>query len=189
MKYLFFIFIIFLNFACSNNKSVYWCGDHACINNKEKEAYFKTTMIIEKRSLNNITYKNKSEVNKIIEQAKLNEKKRILNEKNLLSKEKLSRKKQIKSEKEFNKLSKKERKKEIKKEKNLAKLAKIEEKKRNKNEKKLSKKGFSFNKKKLNKNNKKNDTNSENNDFKQLVKSIIEKNSLKEYPDINMAPE
>ena len=27
--------------SCSANKGVYWCGDHSCINKKEKEAYFK----------------------------------------------------------------------------------------------------------------------------------------------------
>ena len=52
MKYSIFLFLaFFLLFACSNNKSVYWCGDHACINNKEKKAYFKKTMIVEKRDL------------------------------------------------------------------------------------------------------------------------------------------
>ena len=36
---------------CSNNKTIYWCGDHPCINKKEKEAYFKETMIVEVRDL------------------------------------------------------------------------------------------------------------------------------------------
>ena len=51
MKY--YNFINFLTFivCCSNGKRVYWCGDHACINNKEKEAYFKKTMIVEIKEL------------------------------------------------------------------------------------------------------------------------------------------
>ena len=51
MKNLFFIFILFMVVACNNNKSVYWCGDHPCINKKEKEAYFKKTMIVEIKNL------------------------------------------------------------------------------------------------------------------------------------------
>ena len=51
MKFFILLFFAFLFFGCSKNTSVYWCGDHACINNKEKEAYFKKTMIVEKRDL------------------------------------------------------------------------------------------------------------------------------------------
>ena len=50
-KYIYFTIFIFI-ISCSNNKGVYWCGDHACANNKEKEAYFKKTMIVEVRDLN-----------------------------------------------------------------------------------------------------------------------------------------
>ena len=60
MKYLIFLVSLFLLFACSNSKSVYWCGDHACINNKEKEAYFKKTMIVEVRELGKQDQKDKS---------------------------------------------------------------------------------------------------------------------------------
>jgi len=51
MKNYLFLCVFFLIFSCTNNKSVYWCGDHPCINNKEKEAYFKKTMIVEVREL------------------------------------------------------------------------------------------------------------------------------------------
>ena len=51
MKIVFSFIIIFLVFSCSNNREVYWCGDHACINKKEKETYFKETMIVEKKVL------------------------------------------------------------------------------------------------------------------------------------------
>jgi len=37
---------------CSNQKKVFWCGDHACLNNKEKKAYFKKTMIVELKVIN-----------------------------------------------------------------------------------------------------------------------------------------
>ena len=65
-----------LLFSCSNNKSVYWCGDHACINKKEKEAFFKKTMIVEKRELNEKNKLSKSEKNKILKQIRLKEKER-----------------------------------------------------------------------------------------------------------------
>ena len=45
------------------------CGDHACANNKEKEAYFKKTMIVEVRNLD----KNKTESDSIIENYILNQ--------------------------------------------------------------------------------------------------------------------
>ena len=63
-------------FSCSNSKSVYWCGDHACINKKEKEAFFKKTMIVEKRELNEDNKLSKSEKNKILQQIRLEEKER-----------------------------------------------------------------------------------------------------------------
>ena len=59
MKHLILLIFSLLLFACSKVKKVYWCGDHACINNKEKEAYFKKTMIIEIRELSK---QNKKEV-------------------------------------------------------------------------------------------------------------------------------
>ena len=47
MKLFFFLIIIFLLTGCVTDKGVYWCGDHPCINKKEREAYFKKTMIVE----------------------------------------------------------------------------------------------------------------------------------------------
>ena len=52
MKTCLFLSIFFLIINCTNTKSIYWCGDHPCINKKEKEAYFKKTMIVEIRDLN-----------------------------------------------------------------------------------------------------------------------------------------
>ena len=76
MKNLFFIFILFMVVACSNNKSVYWCGDHPCINKKEKEAYFKKTMIVEIKNLKDKNYKRSTEYERIMQQAQLDEKKK-----------------------------------------------------------------------------------------------------------------
>ena len=66
--------------SCTNNKGVYWCGDHPCINKEEKEAYFKKTMIVEVKNYNKDKNKNDSEIERLMNQAKLDEKKRINNE-------------------------------------------------------------------------------------------------------------
>jgi len=74
-KYLtIFIFII----SCSANKGVYWCGDHACANNKEKEAYFKKTMIVEVRNLNKKGKNKDSENEKILKQYQPGETKLVI---------------------------------------------------------------------------------------------------------------
>jgi len=52
VKYLYLIFLSFFLISCSNgSKEVYWCGDHACINKKERKIYFAETMIVEVRKL------------------------------------------------------------------------------------------------------------------------------------------
>ena len=79
MKNLYIIFIFLIISNCSSNKGVYWCGDHACVNKKEKEAYFKKNMIVEIKNLDGDNYKKNSEYEKIIKQAKLNEENRIKN--------------------------------------------------------------------------------------------------------------
>ena len=120
-KYLFFLISIFI-FGCTANKGVYWCGDHPCINNKEKEAYFKKTMIVEVRHYSKDKIKDNSEIEKLLDQAKLDEKRRILSEKELAKQAKIE-------EKEFAKQIKIEEKKRIKEEKELAKQIEIDEKK------------------------------------------------------------
>ena len=52
MKYIFFLLSFFILFSCVNNNVVYWCGDHACVNKKEKEEYFKKTMTVEMKKIN-----------------------------------------------------------------------------------------------------------------------------------------
>ena len=79
----FIVIFVFLSllFSCANNRSVYWCGDHACINNKERKSYFKKTMIVEKRKLTKDNKLNKSEFEKIKKRAKLDQKREIKEEK------------------------------------------------------------------------------------------------------------
>ena len=99
-KYIFITISIFI-FGCSVGKGVYWCGDHPCINNKEKEAYFKKTMIVEVRNYNKGKINDNSEIEKLLDQAKLDEKRRILSEKELAKQTKIEEKelaKQIKLE-------------------------------------------------------------------------------------------
>ena len=124
MKNLFLICILFMIISCSSNKGVYWCGDHACINKKEKEAFFKKTMIVEIKDLKN-DYKNDSEVKKIIQQAKSGIKKRIKTEKSLIKQTKSKEKRRIKEEKDLAKQIKLEEKRRIKEEKDLAKQIKL----------------------------------------------------------------
>ena len=64
MNKLFYLIIFFVILGCSTNKVVYWCGDHPCINKKEKEAYFKKTMIVEVRKLDKFDKSENSEIEK-----------------------------------------------------------------------------------------------------------------------------
>ena len=77
MKKFYYIIIFFVVFSCANNKVVYWCGDHACINKKEREAYFKKTMVVEAKNINKKKLTNNSDIERIILQTRTNEKRRI----------------------------------------------------------------------------------------------------------------
>ena len=190
MKYFALFVLFFFIISCNNNKSVYWCGDHACINKKEKDAYFKKTMVVEIKSEKNIQYKDKSEINKIFEQAKLNEKKRLQKEKFLIKDEKLEEKIHIKSEKALAKQAKIDEKRRIKSEKALAKQAKIDEKRRIKSEialakqAKIDEKRLIKEEKKLFKQRKiaekKLSKNNNSKDQKKMLLEINEKNAVKE---------
>ena len=96
MKTLLYLIILFIFTSCSTDKDAYWCGDRACINKKEKEAYFKKTMIVEIKNLEKKTSKNSSEIEKIIQQARKGEKKRIKEEKNMAKQAKLKDKRKKK---------------------------------------------------------------------------------------------
>ena len=194
----FIIIFVFLSllFSCTNNRSVYWCGDHACINNKERKSYFKKTMIVEKRKLTKDNKLNKSEFEKIKKRAKLDQKREIKEEKETAKQAKLDRKRKIKEQKEAAKQAKLDEKKRIKEEKEAAKKAKLDEKRRIKEEKELKKKIIKE-EKLLNKKSKKNKNLStykkadiiiSNNEFSDLKDNVIKKNMLRPYPDINDIP-
>ena len=169
----FIIIFIFLSllFSCTNNRSVYWCGDHACINNKERKSYFKKTMIVEKRKLTKDNKLNKSEFEKIKKRAKLDQKKEIKEEKEAAKQAKLDEKRKIKEEKEL-------KKKIIKEEKELKKKIIKEEKLLNKKSKKS----------RILSTNQKTDIIISNNEFTDLKDNVIKKNMLRPYPDINDIP-
>ena len=175
MKNLFFLFILFIIISCSPNRGVYWCGDHPCINKKEKEAYFKKTMIVEIRYLNKNNYKDESEIEKLLQQAQMNEKKRIKNEKDLTKQAKLEEKRRIKEEKE------------------LANEIKQEEERRVKVEKKTLKKKIAKKQKKPSEKSVALDSDIRNvkinlNKFSDLVEKITKQNIFRPYPDINDIP-
>jgi len=185
MKNLFFLFMLLMIISCSANKGVYWCGDHSCKNKKEKEAYFKKTMIVEIKTSKNKNYKNNSEIEKIMQEAQSKAKKIIKVEKDLAKQTKLEEKKQIKI-----KLEEKMR---IKEEKNLAKQIKLEEKMRIKDKKKSSKRKIVVNQKKQLKKSIELNASTENikivpSKFSELIKKITKKNILRPYPDINDVP-
>ena len=169
MKKFFFPFIILLTISCTSNKGVYWCGDHPCINKKEKEAYFKKNMVVEMKSAKKTDYKSNSEIERLMSQAKVEEKVRIKNEKSLSKQSKLEEKK-------------------------LAKQMKLEEKRRVKEEKKLAKQIMKKKKSSINVS----DESTENliikdaeinqSEFSEIVEKITKKNTFKPYPDINDIP-
>ena len=162
-----------MTISCGSNKGVYWCGDHPCINKKEKEAYFKKNMVVEMRSAKKTDYKNNSEIKQLMQEAEGKEKIRIKNDK--------SSSKQVRlEEKKLAKQIKLEEKRRIKEEKKLAKQIKLEEKKQNKKKKKSSiKKIDGNNEKQLKK------TEINLSEFSEIVEKITRKNAIKPYPDIN----
>ena len=168
MKKIFLTTVFLMILSCSNNKSVYWCGDHPCINNKEKEAYFKKNMTVEIRNYNKLDQNKRSEIDKITKQARINEKKRIKEEKELAKQIKLEEKREIK-----------EKKKRLKEENKRANL-KNKESKKNKliSEEKIAKKKIV-----ISTNNVKLDTNSP--EFKNLMEKIIKKNKTRPYPSLS----
>jgi len=167
MSKILILLIILLITACSTNKGVYWCGDHPCINKKEKEAYFKKTMIVEVRDVKKKSYKNNSEIEKLLKQANINEKNRIISEKELAKQAKLEEKRRIQEEKE------------------LAKQVELDEKRRIKERKKNITNNETSKKIKLKEINEETILINTSNKFEELVEKIIKRNSLKPFPNIS----
>ena len=174
MKNLALVLFIFFVFSCTNNKTVFWCGDHACINKKEKEAYFKKTMTMEIKSITNKNKKDYSSNEKILQQINTDAKKRVSEKKKLAKQLKLEEKMRVKKEKKLAKQLKLEEKMRVKKEKKLTKELKSKNKKKIVNEDKLTKQT------KLKKNVEISPT-----IFTELKEKIFEKNLFRPYPDIN----
>jgi len=205
MKY-FFILLFIILLSCTNKKEVHWCGDHACINNKEKKAYFEKTLITEIKDLTKQKRK-KSDFEIIKEKAGLDlekekeeefeDKIKVLSteEQKALAKQlRLEEKQRIKEEKRLTKQSRLDEKKignEAKAEGDCTKLVKLHEKLKCKMDKKKANKAKSKkddSKIKLEAsviNEKDMDSSVE---FNELVKKIHKKNLSRSYPDINDIP-
>ena len=205
MKY-FFILLFIILLSCTNKKEVHWCGDHACINNKEKKAYFEKTLITEIKDLTKQKRK-KSNFEIIKEKAGLDlekekeeefeDKIKVLSteEQKALAKQlRLEEKQRIKEEKKLAKQSRLDEKKignEAKAEGDCTKLVKLHEKLKCKMDEKKANKAKSKkddSKIKLEAsviNEKDMDSSVE---FNELVKKIHKKNLSRSYPDINDIP-
>ena len=163
MKLLLYLAISFTIISCSSNKTVYWCGDHPCIDKNEKETYFKKTMIVEVKELGKKNLKQNSEIEKIMQQAQTEKKGEIKEQKVLAKQAKLEEKRRIKEQKV------------------LAKQIEQDEKKIIKKDKKTSKKSTDV------------DTDLENieivsTNFQRIVKEMSKRNIFRPYPDINDIP-
>jgi len=101
MKKLLLLVFFFFIFSCTSSRTVFWCGDHACINKKEKKAYFKKTMTVEIKNMDNKNKKNYSSHEKILQQVKTDTKKGIKKKKELAKDLALEKKMRIKREKEL----------------------------------------------------------------------------------------
>tara|TARA_Y100000590_G_scaffold392236_1_gene469511 strand:- start:34 stop:612 length:579 start_codon:yes stop_codon:yes gene_type:complete len=191
MTKIFILLSILFLFSCSNNKVVYWCGDHACVNKKEKDAYFKKNMIIEVKNIENKKKGKNSKNEEIIKQVKNEQKKLAKKDKELAKKNKLEKKIKLKKEKELAKQIKleekrilKEEKKRIKEEKKLAR--KME--KQIKKDSKITEDSNEKNEKITSLNNNEIEKSGFPNIFHRIKESIVGKNLNKPYPDINDIP-
>ena len=98
MKFFLLIIILLFIFGCSNQKKVYWCGDHACINKKERKLYFEKTMTVEIVKSSDKQKKSKSEISEIIKEVYQENKKEIKDEKELAKQVRLEEKRRAKEE-------------------------------------------------------------------------------------------
>jgi len=192
-----FLFII----SCSSNNTVYWCGDHPCANNKEKEIYFKKTMIVEVKNLNKKDKKKTSDIEKILNQAEFkSERKKIINndteineqieldeagikkEENELAEQlKIDEERRKKEEKELAEQLRLEEKQKLKEKKEIKKITEIKEDEISIEEKTEHQASSSIKKVVLI-----NEDHSKN--FDELVENILARNSSRSYPKINDIP-
>ena len=185
MRAIFFISLFLLLCSCSNQKKVYWCGDHVCLNNKERTLYFQKTMTVELKKTDYVENKNITDHAIKMFNKEKNVGKKSKDNKELSKQILLEEKNRIKEEKKLAKKKLLEEKNRIKEEKKLAKKKLLEEKNRIKQEKKLAKKV---------KKNKSEDSlfieiDSSNNDFSKILEMVTNKNMFRPFPDINDIPE
>ena len=182
MKYFIYVLCIFTLISCANDKSVYWCGDHACINKKEKEAYFKKTMIVEKKQISKKNKKNKSEISAIKKQAQVESKESVKNEKELAKQKRLDEKRFKNEQKELAKEILKEEKREKKLKKTQSRKSDLVK----KTKPKLDSQKFKKNKIEINTPIVKAEIPSIK--FKELADKILNRNKFRPFPDINDIP-
>ena len=163
MKLLFYLAMSFIIISCSSNKTIFWCGDHPCIDKNEKEAYFKKTMIVEVKDLSKKNLKENSEIEKILQQVQTEKKGEIKEEKVLAKQAKLDKKRRINEEKVLSK--------------------QMEQ-----NEKKIIKKDKKKSKKSTNVNGDLENIAIASTNFQKKVKEISKRNFFRPYPDINDIP-
>ena len=188
----FFIILIFVTSCTQYKKNTYWCGDHPCINKKEKEDYFKKTMIVEIRNIGKENKRNNKKIEEIMEQAQVEQKKKISTEKTRLKQAKLEEKRRLKEEKELEKQVLLEEKRRLKEEKELEKQVLLEEKRRLEKKKDLKKKIKKDEKKLVSmpKAEKKEKIElSSKNSSSDLFDKILKRNLLRPYPNLNNMPE
>ena len=192
MKTCLFLSIFFFIISCASTKSVYWCGDHPCINKKEKEAYFKKTMIVEKRKINKENEKIESEFDLIKDQSAQEEKISNKGEKKLAKQARLDEKRRIKEQKKLDKQLRAEEKERIKAKRKMEKEKRTKEKKILKAKKKSSSnEAKSIDDPLIGDNTATNSDTSlsiKNFEFESFVEKITRKNKTKPYPDINDIP-
>jgi hypothetical protein len=179
MKILVCLIMLFILSSCSTDKGTFWCGDHPCINNKEKEAYFKKTMIVEIKDLEKNSSKSNSEIEKIILQTKKKEEKRIKEQEYMNKQSKLQAKKTIKEKKKLAKQEKLEAQRREKEEKNLTNQIEKDETrivKKKKSEEPQQSVNFVSNAE---------EQSSFSVSFNKLVEKITKRNISRPYPDIN----
>jgi len=185
---IFFLILI----SCTGPKKTYWCGDHPCINNAERKAYFKKNMIVEVKKIDKKDKEEVSRIEEITRQARINEKNRIKNEKKLSKQKKIAERKKIKEQKKLAKKERLDEKKEIKKQKKEIKKTKASNKEDTPNQKMLKREKNVAIKDKKSTNDKKdivkNKIEVARSDFKTLVEIITNKNKMRPYPDINNIP-
>tara|TARA_B110000438_G_C15812470_1_gene650265 strand:+ start:2678 stop:3274 length:597 start_codon:yes stop_codon:yes gene_type:complete len=198
MKLLFLILITLIITNCSNmNGKTYWCGDHPCLNNDEKNEYFKKTMTVEIREI--LIKNNKKEVEnrkKLIKEAKLKKEKKLKDEKKAKLEEKKIEKKIRLEEKKREQKIKIEAKQRALDEIKVQKEAKLDNIKKQSENKKNKLKEMKVKKKQNNKTKEKDffvnkliSDDANTSIFNKLVEAINKKNSLKPYPNINDIPE